>query len=105
MKENRFQANLIKELKSLYPGCVIIKNDANAQQGISDLLILYNDKWAMLECKRSSDASHRPNQDYYIQKFNQMSFATFIYPENREEVLDDLESAFRARRKPRVSKR
>ena len=105
MKENRFQANLIKELKSLYPGCVIIKNDANAQQGILDLLILYEDKWAMLECKRSSDASHRPNQDYYIQKFNQMSFATFIYPENREEVLDDLESAFRARRKPRVSKR
>ena len=105
MKENRFQANLIKELKSLYPGCVIIKNDANAQQGILDLLILYEDKWAMLECKHSSDASHRPNQDYYIQKFNQMSFATFIYPENREEVLDDLESAFRARRKPRVSKR
>lgn len=104
-RENIFQANLIKELKGLFPGCVIIKNDANQLQGILDLLILYEDKWAMLECKRSHNAPHQPNQDYYIDKFNAMSFATFIYPENREEVLDDLESAFRARRKPRISKR
>jgi len=104
-RENTFQANLIKELKGLFPGCVIIKNDANQLQGISDLLILYEDKWAMLECKRAHNASHQPNQDYYIDKFNAMSFAAFIYPENREEVLNDLESTFRARRKPRVSKR
>ena len=97
-RENTFQANLIKELKDLFPGCVIIKNDANQLQGISDLLILYEDRWAILECKRSYNASRRPNQDYYIDKFNAMSFAAFIYPENREEVLDELESAFRTRR-------
>ncbi len=96
-KESEFQSKLIKDLKDIYPGCEIRKMDS--QQGDPDLLILYNDRWAMLECKREENAPHRPNQDYYVEKFNNMSFASFIYPENREEVLDELESAFRSRRK------
>lgn len=94
MKENKFQSDLIKEIKGRFPGCIVMKNDASYIQGIPDLLILHNDKWASLECKRSEKAKHRPNQDYYVDKMNEMSFSAFIYPENKEEVLNDLGRSF-----------
>ena len=90
MLENRFQANLIKKLKRLYPDCVVMKNDSSYIQGIPDLLVLYKDKWASLECKKTANARHQPNQDYYVGKMDEMSFARFIFPENEEEVLDEL---------------
>lgn len=90
MLENRFQANLIKKLKRLYPDCVVMKNDSSYIQGIPDLLVLYKDKWASLECKKTANARHQPNQDYYVGKMDEMSFARFIFPENEEQVLDEL---------------
>lgn len=95
-RENSFQKSLIKELKLIFPGCVVLKNDSSYCQGIPDLLILYNDKWAMLECKRNSKASHRPNQDYYISKLDEMSYASFISPDNKEEVLNELQQALQS---------
>lgn len=95
-KENSFQAQLIKDLKILFPGCMVLKNDANYIQGIPDLLILFNDKWAMLECKRAKKASHRPNQEYYVDLLDKMSYAAFIYPENREDILNELQQALRS---------
>lgn len=95
-KESAFQSALIRDLKKIFPGCVVLKNDANYYQGIPDLLILYNDKWAMLECKRYSTSSRRPNQDYYVDKFNKMSYASFIFPENKEEVLYELQQTFQS---------
>ena len=94
MKENKFQADLKKELKSRFPGCIVTKLDSADIQGIPDLLVLYKDKWAALEVKKSAIASHRPNQDYYVEKMNNMSFSKFIYPENKEEVLNELRKAF-----------
>lgn len=94
MKENGFQPKVIKELKKRFPGCIVLKNDAEYIQGIPDLTILYKEHWAMLEIKRSDSASHRPNQDYYVSKANEMSFARVISPENKKEVLDELQSAF-----------
>lgn len=91
MVERDFQAKLIKEIKERLPSCIVMKNDASYIQGIPDLLILNNDKWGALECKKSANAKHRPNQDYYVDKMNEMSFAAFIYPGNKEEVLNDLE--------------
>lgn len=96
MLESKFQAKLIKELKMIFPGCIVLKNDPDYLQGFPDLTILWNDKWAVLECKRSEDSPHRPNQDYYIDICDEMSYARFIYPENKEEVLDELQQAFRA---------
>lgn len=104
-RESKFQAELIKELKQLFPGIIILKNDANYIQGIPDLLLLFKDKWAMLEVKKTGSASHRPNQDYYVSRLNEMSFARFIYPENREEVLHELEQTFNSRRSTCISKR
>ena len=96
--ENGFQANLIKELKVRFPGCIISKLDSGYLQGIPDLLILWNDKWATLECKKDADAPARPNQPYYVDRMNKMSFSAFIYPENKEDVLDELEQAFKSGR-------
>lgn len=94
-KESDFQKNLKKELKSLFPGCIVTKLDSGLIQGIPDLLILYKDKWATLENKRYSKASRQPNQDYYVDKMNKMSFSRFICPENKDEVLDELKKKFR----------
>lgn len=94
-KENKFQAQLIKELKeNILPGCMVLKNDPNYIQGIPDLLILYGERWAMLECKRDNTCVHQANQDYYVALLNRMSFAAFIYPENKEVVLRELQTAF-----------
>jgi len=103
--ESRFQARLIKKLKVLFPDCVVLKNDTDYQQGVPDLLVLYRDQWAMLEVKASATSDEQPNQGYYIDKFDSMSFGAFIYPENAEEVLDALQSTFQPRRKTRVSQR
>lgn len=94
MKENKFQSDLIIELKTEFPGCVILKNDPNYIQGIPDLTILYKDKWASLECKKNKNAHHQPNQEYYVTKLNNMSYSSFIYPENKEEVMNELRTAF-----------
>lgn len=103
-KESKFQHDLIKELRSLFPGCIVLKNDADYLQGICDLAIFFGKKWAMLECKRSANEHRQPNQEYYVEKCNDMSFARFIYPENKQEVLDELQQAFRPRRKARVAR-
>lgn len=91
MNENKFQANLIREIQTRFPGCIVMKNDSSYIQGIPDLLILYKDRWASLEVKKDEKASHRPNQDYYVQKMNEMSFSKFVYPENRKEIMCELE--------------
>lgn len=102
-RENAYQAKLIKKIKRLFPGCEIQKLDSGYQQGIPDLLILFNDRWAVLEVKRSAGEAEQPNQAYFINKFACMSFAAFIYPENEEEVLNDLQQALAPRGAPRVS--
>lgn len=104
MTENQYQAKLIKKLERLFPGCVILKNDSGLRQGILDLTLLYRDKWASLEVKRSAIAPVQPNQDYYVQQLDEMSFAAYIYPENEEEVLIALQQAFEPPRGTRLPK-
>lgn len=94
--ERDFQAKLIKELKIIFPGSLVTKLDSSYIQGIPDLLILYRDKWAILECKKSIDAKRQPNQEYYVGKLNEMSFSRFICPENKEEVIYELKQIFNA---------
>ena len=96
--EKIFQSELIKELKELFPRCIILKNEPTYIQGIPDLLILFEDKWAALEVKKSITASHRPNQEFYVNKMGRMSYANFIYPENKEVVLNELQETFFSRR-------
>lgn len=95
-KESQFQAKLIRKLKLMFPGCFVLKNDANYIQGFPDLTVLYKDKWALLECKCDSEAHKQPNQQHYIDRGNEMCFARFICPENEEDVLHDLQQAFGA---------
>lgn len=89
-----YQNKLISKIQDLFPGCFILRNDPSENQGIPDLLILYGHQWAMLEVKLSFDSPEQPNQDYYIDLFNNMSYAAFICPENEREILHDLQFAF-----------
>lgn len=93
--ESKFQAQLIKELKSIFPGCIVLKNDPNYLQGVPDLTIFFKDKWATLEVKKNEKARHQPNQDYYVELMDNMSYSRFIYPENKEEILNELQHTFR----------
>ena len=90
--ESGFQDRLIKTLEALFPGCMVFKMDQI--QGIPDLLVLYRAKWASLECKSSAKAKRQLNQEYYVGKMNEMSFSRFVSPENKEEVLDELQQIF-----------
>lgn len=92
--ERDFQRQFKKELQHRFEGCIVTKLDSSLIQGIPDLLVLYKDRWAVLEMKRSANATHRPNQDYYVGLMNDMSFSRFVYPENKDEVLDDLTRFF-----------
>lgn len=105
MRESQFQRELTEELKKLFPGCIVLKNDANYLQGIPDWLVLFQDRWAMLEVKAEADSPKQPNQDYYVELLDDMSFAAFVHPGNKEDVIRDLQFAFRPNRPARVSKR
>lgn len=94
VRENKYQSELIKKISTLFPQSMILKNDPNYIQGIPDLLVLCDERWAMLEVKASTTASHRPNQEYYVAKLNRTGFARFVYPENEDEVLRDLNQYF-----------
>jgi|SRR5580765_636086 hypothetical protein len=103
MRESQYQNKLIKKLNDLFPGCVIVRNDPRHIQGIPDILILYHDMWAGLEIKMSSTSSIQPNQEYYVNLLNGMSFASFINPDNEEDVLNDLQRTFGFTRATRLS--
>lgn len=106
MLERDYQARLIKEIKYRLPSAVVLKNDSGYQQGIPDLSIFYGDRWAVLEVKRSEHeflTNQVPNQDWFIETLDSMSYAAFIYPENEEQVLRDLQLALQPRRRSRVS--
>lgn len=90
--ESGFQDKLVKELKETFPGCMTFKMEQI--QGIPDLLVLYKDKWATLECKQFARAEKRPNQEYYVGLMNDMSFSRFVCPENKDQVLNELRDVF-----------
>lgn len=92
--ESKFQKELMDEIRKQYPGCVILKNDSSYIQGFPDWTILYKNKWAVLEAKRSRTADKQPNQPYYVDKLNSMSYSRFVYPENKDEVLQELQKIF-----------
>ncbi len=105
MLESKFKRELRHELEYMFPGCVLINLDPLDIQGIPDLLILYKEQWAALECKRDSSASRQPNQEYYVDLLDNMSYSVFVHPQNREEVLYELQQLFASRRNSRVLKR
>lgn len=103
MIESGFQSRIIKRVELIFPGCIVFKNDS--RQGFPDLLILYKTTWAALECKKSERESYRPNQKYYIDLMNDMSFAAMICPENMEAILNELQQTLSPRRSARISER
>lgn len=103
MIEAEYQKKLIKKLEHRFPGCVVLKNDSQYKQGILDLTVLYKDKWAMLEVKMSPRSPLQPNQEFFVNQLDEMSFAALIHPQNEEDVLNALQEAFCSSGRPRVS--
>ena len=102
MLEAGFKTRLIQDLKHLFPGCIVLHADPTEIQGIPDLIVLYKKHWAALEGKKYEGAPCQPNQPYYVDLMDDMSFARFIYPENKQEVLNELEQSFKPRRVSRI---
>jgi len=98
MNEASYKIKLVKKLRERFPGCHIQDNDAADIQGVPDITIFWKNSWAMLEIKESSKAPKRPNQEFYVEHFNTMSFAAFIFPENEAEVLNELQRSFGSHR-------
>ena len=92
--ESDFQHELVKDLEEIFPGCLVIKGNSARRQGIPDWIIIWRSRWAMLEVKRSANEVHQPNQDWYIDRLNEWSFAAFVFPENKDDVLEQLIDAF-----------
>lgn len=97
--ESKFQKDFLDEVKRRYPGCIALKNDSGYIQGFPDWTLLYEDKWAVLEMKKERGASKQPNQEYYVDMLNNMSFSRFVFPENQEEVFEDLDTFFKHKRR------
>lgn len=95
-REREYQPGLIKRIERLLPDAYVRKIDI--QQGWPDLLILAPNFWALLEVKRDEPTSaddFEPNQEWWIEEFDEMSFSACIYPQNEGEVLHALKLAFR----------
>lgn len=103
--ESKFESALVRQIQEMYPGAVILKNDSGYLQGFPDRLILYKTRWAAFEVKASEYAPHRPNQDYWVEALDRMYFARFVYPENKEDFLHELQQALRPRRSTRFLER
>ena len=104
MRESEYQAKVVRRLRAMFPGCIILRNDPRFIQGIPDLIVLWHNCWAALEVKTSEDAPVQPNQQFYLEEMDKMSFAMFIYPEIEDEVLYDLQRSFESQRQTRFSK-
>jgi hypothetical protein len=106
--ESRFRDDFNEELKHLFPGAILLKNDSSYLQGVPDWTFLWEDRWAAFELKGSYKdfrSNRIPNQAYYVGQMNAMSFASFVYPENKDEVLDGLQHAFQPARQARFPRR
>lgn len=90
MNESKYRKHLEDRIRDILPGCFVLRNPAAEYQGIPDLTVFYGSRWAMLEIKISATAPFQPNQEYYLNWFNDMAFATVIYPENEQAVLGAL---------------
>lgn len=95
-REGSYKTYLTKEIYKRFPNrCIVVRLDSALLQGVPDMGILFEGGfWCFLEAKSSANADRQPNQEFYVQKLNDMCFAAFIFPENEEAVLDELQEEF-----------
>lgn len=89
--ERNYQKRLTKKIRKRMPECIVLKNDSGYQQGIPDLSVLCPTGWAFLEVKREEGAEEQPNQRWFVERAAEQQFGAFIYPDNEEDILNDLQ--------------
>lgn len=97
--EGSFKSKLIKDIEKEFPDCIVTKLEADFKAGIPDILIVDGPRWATLEAKASKadvtkQRQNKEAQDYYVGKMRSMSYSSYVYPENKEEVLNELKIHF-----------
>lgn len=90
VNESKYRKELEARISGALPGCLILRNNAKEIQGICDIVVFYGERYGFLEIKVSENAPVQPNQTYYVNWLDEMSFAAFIYPENEYQILSDL---------------
>lgn len=98
-----FKTKFIRNLKVRFPNCVVLLTDPQYLQGVPDILMLLEDTWFAFEVKATKTSSRRPNQEWWIDILNRQSYASFVYPENEEEVIREVQQSLEARRRARLS--
>lgn len=86
--ESKFEQEFCKRLKDYDKDIIVLK--LTGVPGIPDRIVLHHNKFALLEFKRSKNASHRPLQDWYINHFAQWTESYFVYPENADDVYNSI---------------
>lgn len=94
--ESKFQKEFTDALEEKFPGCLIIKGNSSYRQGLPDWLMLHQDNWAAFEIKRNKNAKRSDSQSYYVNKMNDMSYASFVDPENYREVISEVQQTLGA---------
>lgn len=94
-KESSFKTGLYNEIRNRFPGTEVVPNDPGYVQGFPDATVYFpNGRYFLLEGKRTSKAARQPNQDYYVNESPLSDNACFVYPENKEEILNELERRY-----------
>ena len=102
--EGDFKSKLIQRIENEFPGCIVTKLETDYKEGLPDVLVLHKNKWATLEAKKDKSEVTKPRrnkmqQDYYVATMDKMSFSRYVYPENQEEVLNELKLHFQQARR------
>lgn len=102
--EGKYKTDLTKRIYELFGREVCDVIILDSRQGLPDRLVVFEGGfWAFLEAKVSPTAKRQPNQSYYVERFGRMCFAAFIYPENEEAVLHELQQEYQHHREARLS--
>lgn len=92
--ESTFEKEFCKALRQTLGERYTYTFKLTAAKGIPDRLILYKDKYALLEFKQYKNAKKQPGQETWVGHFDNLAYAAIVYPENAEKVMQDILNYF-----------
>lgn len=90
MKEADFQKKVIAWLKK--QGCLVLKYEQNAttRAGVADVFFCKEGFYGFIETKKAKNSPLRPGQKEFIEKMDEWSYGRICYPENFEQIKEEL---------------
>ena len=89
--EAKLQSEVIKWLRSQH--CFVMKCSVmpGIPAGTSDVFFCYEGFYGFIEVKKSKTAKFQPLQPEFLEKMHNWSWAKAVYPENWDEIKQELE--------------